>query len=70
MSHFLAESVAALLTWSLLLIVAALSHGLALLAGVRWERRRRWRSRARMLASYTEAMQETVPLRHPAGGDR
>lgn len=63
---FVAESVAVLLTWAAVLT----GLGVAFFAWVGWQRRERVQSRARRLAAYEAAMQETVPIRSVDGGDR
>lgn len=60
--HFVAELVAALLTWGLLLGGVLAGLVLAFLAGVGWERRRRWRAVEVQRAAFVAQSQVTVLL--------
>ena len=57
---FLADMVAALLTWGVLLLAWAAQAVLLVMYGVGWERRRR--ARAVVLAATEDAVAETVRL--------
>ncbi len=57
---FLADMIAALLTWGVLLLAWVAQAALLVMYGVGWERRRR--ARAIVLAATEDAVARTVPL--------
>lgn len=70
LDHFVAELVAALFTWGLLLGGAAAALVLVYLVGVRHGRRDALESVDAMCAGFEAQLEETVPMLTRQGGDR